>query len=124
MSEHDVKMTTEEMTYAGQQSGVKEVPAPSADFMEDRASLFDDTQTDSYRRRWETIQARFVDDPQTCVREADSLVSEVTQELSRRFADEKRNLEGQWQQGSEASTEDLRQALRRFRSFFDRLLSA
>jgi hypothetical protein len=44
-------------------------------------------------------------------------------QLARTFADERRELEGQWAEGDEVSTEDLRIALRRYRSFFDRLLS-
>ena len=43
--------------------------------------------------------------------------------LAEQFAAERRNLEGQWDRGSEESTEDLRIALRRYRSFFGRLLS-
>ncbi|MET7860372.1 hypothetical protein ABZS81_24810 [Streptomyces sp. NPDC005318] len=39
------------------------------------------------------------------------------------FASRKDGLEGQWGRGKEVLTEDLRIALQRYRSFFDRLLS-
>jgi hypothetical protein len=69
------------------------------------------------------IQTAFVDDPQHAVREADELVAAVIQSLASTFADHKRELESQWQQG-EAATEDLRVALRQYRSFFNQLLSS
>ena len=46
------------------------------------------------------------------------------QRLAAGFSDERERLEGQWDQGSDVSTEDLRVALTRYRSFFDRLLAA
>jgi len=76
------------------------------------------------RQRWESIQANFVDQPQESVKEADSLVAEVIQELATKFAEEREKLEAQWQGGHEGSTEDLRQALQHYRSFFQRLLAA
>src|SRR5207248_5192409 len=74
--------------------------------------------------RWNTLQVRFVDEPKDAVREADGLVAEVIQKLTARFAEERDTLEKQWQSGSEVSTEDLRVALRHYRSFFQRLLAA
>ena len=75
------------------------------------------------RERWERLQARFVDEPQDAVREADGLVSDVFDQVTRTFASEREALEEQWNQGEEASTEDLRVALQRYRSFFERLLA-
>ena len=75
------------------------------------------------RERWERLQARFVDEPQDAVREADQLVSDVFDNVTRTFAAERESLEEQWNQGEEASTEDLRVALQRYRSFFERLLA-
>ena len=46
------------------------------------------------------------------------------QQLADGFARERENLEGQWSRGEDVSTEDLRVALQRYRSFFQRLLSA
>jgi hypothetical protein len=77
-----------------------------------------------YRHRWDAIQAGFVDEPRRAVENADALVADVIQQFVRSFADERSQLETQWSRGDQASTEDLRVALRRYRSFFDRLLSA
>jgi hypothetical protein len=43
--------------------------------------------------------------------------------LAQVFADERGKLEHEWDKGENVSTEDLRVALRRYGSFFDRLLS-
>jgi len=74
--------------------------------------------------RWESIQVTFVDDPRRAVEEADGLVANVMQQLAEGFARERETLEGQWTRGEDVSTEDLRVALQRYRSFFQRLLSA
>jgi hypothetical protein len=76
-----------------------------------------------YRTRWQSVQAGFVDEPRRAVEQADALVAEVINEMISSFADERGRLEAQWSQGKEASTEDLRIALQRYRSFFDRLIS-
>jgi hypothetical protein len=75
------------------------------------------------RSRWDTIQTGFVDEPRRAVEQADSLVAEMMQHLAQLFADERSKLESQWSRGDNVSTEDLRLALQRYRSFFDRLLS-
>jgi hypothetical protein len=75
------------------------------------------------RSRWDDVQAAFVDDPKECVQRADGLVSEVVEQLTNGFSDVRSRLEAQWARGEEASTEDLRQALQRYREFFQRLLS-
>lgn len=77
---------------------------------------------DGFRSRWEEVQARFVDDPREAVSSADALVAEVMQSLADTFANERSKLENQWDRGDEVGTEDLRRALQRYRSFFDRLL--
>ncbi|MGW0122390.1 hypothetical protein [Streptomyces sp. NPDC003327] len=78
---------------------------------------------EDFRTRWRDIQSLFVDDPREAVHAADSLVADVMQKLAATFADHRRNLEGQWQQGEDVDTERLRTALRQYRSFFHRLLS-
>ena len=75
------------------------------------------------RNRWTDIQAGFVDEPRRAVEQADSLVAEAIKRLAETFANERNQLEGQWDRGGDVSTEDLRQALQRYRSFFSRLLS-
>jgi hypothetical protein len=79
--------------------------------------------TQTFRSRWTSIQTGFVDEPRRAVEQADSLVAEVMQHLAKTFADERTKLEGQWGRGDNVSTEELRVALQRYRSFFDRLLS-
>lgn len=79
--------------------------------------------SDRFRQRWSDAQARFVDDPQDAVRTADGLVAELMQSLARGFSEHKGQLEAQWQRGGNPDTEELRQALQMYRSFFNRLLS-
>lgn len=86
--------------------------------------LLPTTELDGYRSRWTQIQGGFVDEPRSTVEQADQLVAEVIKRLAEVFADERGKLEGQWGSGGEADTEDLRIALQRYRSFFERLLSA
>jgi hypothetical protein len=76
------------------------------------------------RDHWEEIQTRFVDDPRRAVEDADALVAGVMKSLAEGFAQAREQLEGQWSRGEDVSTEDLRVALQRYRSFFQRLLSA
>jgi len=85
-------------------------------------SLFAD-DTSGLRSRWDDVQAAFVDDPKECVQKADTLVAEVVEQLTNGFSEARSRLEAQWSRGEEASTEDLRLALKRYREFFQRLLS-
>lgn len=85
--------------------------------------LFPQQETEELRGRWQSIQAGFVDEPRKAVEEADSLVAAAMKRLAEIFAGERERLESQWDRGDNVSTEDLRIALRRYRSFFDRLLS-
>jgi hypothetical protein len=101
-------------------------PAPTAvreDSGAQSAALFPAEEAQSLRTHWDDVQAGFVDDPRQAVQQADSLVAEVIKRLADSFAEERSRLEGQWSRGENVSTEDLRVALRRYRSFFDRLLS-
>jgi hypothetical protein len=85
--------------------------------------MFSGDEAAGYKTRWEAVQTGFVDEPRKAVEEADSLVAQVIKRLSEVFADERTNLEHQWDRGDQISTEDLRIALQKYRSFFDRLLS-
>ncbi|HET8562330.1 MAG TPA: hypothetical protein VFM35_00525 [Candidatus Binatia bacterium] len=78
---------------------------------------------ENFRSRWNSIQTSFVDEPRRAVEQADELVAELMQHLARSFSNQRSNLEMQWQRSEQVSTEDLHGALRRYRSFFDRLLS-
>jgi hypothetical protein len=86
--------------------------------------LFDPAREDDLRQRWHSLQARFVDEPRETVSDADSLVAELLRDLASSFDQARAKLEGQWSSGEDVSTEDLRLALQRYRSFFERLLSA
>jgi hypothetical protein len=85
--------------------------------------LFSQEEAGSLRKEWEAIQVGFVDEPRRAVEEADSLVAMAMKRLAEQFAEERSRLEGQWDRGGDVSTEDLRIALRRYRSFFGRLLA-
>jgi hypothetical protein len=86
--------------------------------------LFSDSDVGDLRSRWSNVQAEFVDEPRRAVEEADQLVATVMQRLAEGFARERGSLEKQWESGENASTEDLRMALQRYRAFFNRLLNA
>ncbi len=94
---------------------------------DDAATLFPEKEANDFRTRWTDIQTGFVDEPRRSprrsVEQADALVAEVIKRLANSFAEERSKLEGQWGRGDDVSTEDLRVALRRYRSFFDRLLN-
>jgi hypothetical protein len=85
--------------------------------------LFPDVECRDFRSRWDNIQIGFVDKPRHAVEEADNLVAQTMKRLAEIFADERKKLEEQWAQGDDVSTEDLRVALQRYRSFFNRLLT-
>jgi hypothetical protein len=85
--------------------------------------LFPEKEANDFRKRWADIQTGFVDEPRHSVEQADALVAEVIKRLADGFAEARSRLEGQWGRGDNVSTEDLRIALRRYRSFFDRLLN-
>ncbi|MFJ4844664.1 MULTISPECIES: hypothetical protein [unclassified Streptomyces] len=90
----------------------------------DRApQLLTSQDEESFRARWQQIQSEFVDDPRDAVHTADALVADVMQKLAATFAHHKQELEGQWDRGEQVNTEDLRTALRQYRSFFNRLLT-
>jgi hypothetical protein len=86
-------------------------------------ALFPAAEAQDFRMRWDSIQAGFVDEPRKAVESADSLVAAAMKRLAETFAEERQALEAQWDRGDDVSTEDLRLALRRYRSFFGRLLS-
>ncbi len=90
----------------------------------DESALLPADQNERFRSRWEEIQASFVDEPQKAVEEADALVADLAQRVTASLTKERERLEGQWAAGDDVSTEDLRVALTRYRTFFDRLLAA
>jgi hypothetical protein len=87
-------------------------------------ALFADDELSGFRSRWDEIQSGFVDEPRQAVEQADALVADVVDRLTAGFSEARSRLEEQWGKGEDASTEELRVALTRYRSFFKRLLAA
>ncbi|HEU5238292.1 MAG TPA: hypothetical protein VFU37_14250 [Pyrinomonadaceae bacterium] len=90
---------------------------------QNRTAMFERAETEDFRSRWQRIQTEFIDDPRRSVERADELVAQTMKRLAQIFAQERERLEHEWDRGDNVSTEDLRLALQRYRSFFDRLLS-
>jgi hypothetical protein len=102
---------------------VQSVPANSKAVNNSAGPLFPDDELHNFRAQWDQAQTSFVDEPRKAVEQADSLVANVVKRIAEQFANERAQLEKQWDSGDNVSTEDLRQALKRYRSFFDRLLT-
>lgn len=90
---------------------------------QEKPPLFSSELNQDFRTQWQNIQASFVDEPRASVERADELVAELMQRLAQSFSEQRSELEKQWEASKEISTEELRLALRRYRSFFERLLS-
>ena len=103
--------------------GMDAEPAKALRADQKNAPMFGPDATNDFRSRWYEIQTEFIDDPRRCVQRADELVAETMKQLSDVFAQEREKLEREWDRGGDVSTENLRIALQRYRSFFDRLLS-
>lgn len=85
--------------------------------------LFEEDEAKKFRSRWLAIQSKFVDDPRDSVKQADELVADIIKNVTMNFADRRIGLEKQWNSGENISTEDMRVTLKRYRSFFERLLT-
>jgi hypothetical protein len=94
-----------------------------ADTTGERTALFETGVLNDFNSRWSEIQTGFVDEPRRAVQQADALVSDVISRIADSFGRERTQLEQQWDRGDNVSTEDLRVALQRYRSFFSRLLT-
>jgi hypothetical protein len=87
------------------------------------AALFTEEATTDFRSRWDLVQRSFVDNPQEAVHAGDELVAQVIASLAETFSNQRSQLESELNQTDQSSTENLRLALRRYRSFFERLLA-
>ena len=121
-------VTTAALADAGERPALKTAlevrpTAATAAANEQATPLFTPDEAKEFRVRWDTIQGGFVDEPRHAVEQADNLVAGSMKRLAEIFAEERAKLEGQWDRQESASTEDLRLALRRYRSFFGRVLS-
>ena len=115
--------TTRDVAATRTIEGTRDI-VPDQKLQNDRPGpLFPDNELNDFRARWDKAQIGFVDEPRAAVEQADSLVATVVKRIAEQFAAERAELEHQWDRGDNVSTEDLRQALRRYRSFFDRLLA-
>lgn len=129
--EHDSILVTEPVSTSPVESErIIEVPSDVATHRRGRLSeeenqaLFFSDRVQDFRTRWQSVQTNFVDDPRQSVEAADTLVADVLRELTESFARARGELERQWSSGNgESSTEDLRIALRRYRSFFNKMLA-
>lgn len=119
----EISKNEEEQGSAGLAAAALAGAGTRTDPDEPATPLFSTNEAKDFRARWDTIQAGFVDDPRRVVEQADSLVEGTMKRLAEVFAEERAKLEGQWDQGDGVSTEDLRLALRHYRSFFSRLLA-
>lgn len=115
--------STDQIVAAGQQSVTTDTDVGGDGPDQGAESLVDERESAAFQDRWNQVQSRFVDDPRAAVGDADALVAEVMQSVARGFAEHKAGLETQWTREEEPDTEQLRQALRRYRLFFSRLLS-
>jgi hypothetical protein len=84
------------------------------------AALFQPEQAEQFRTRWDQVQIGFVDDPRQAVQQADELVAQVMRDMAETFASQRAAIEAEV---GNADTENLRMALHRYRSFFQRLLA-
>lgn len=125
MTEHRDDITTSDIAGATARPTDEEAPKTTTaeDDRTERPSLFSEEDGHHLRSEWDAVQTAFVDDPRAAVARADELVARTIQNLAESFSNERSRFEGQWGQGEDVSTEDLRVAFQRYRSFFDRLLS-
>lgn len=121
----DDRVTERDVTQTQRADGVADASVDTTQRADEErpGSLFAPDEADDFRHRWSDIQTGFVDEPRQAVERADALVAAAIKRLAEIFANERETLEQQWARGGDVSTEDLRVALRRYRGFFDRLLS-
>jgi hypothetical protein len=121
--EHERSEGVEQRAEPGNEARAPEPRAPADTENEQLEPLFEDESARKFRARWLTIQGKFVDNPRDSVKQADDLVADIIKSVTMNFADRRISLEKHWNSGENISTEDLRLTLKRYRSFFERLLS-
>jgi len=117
--------TTSQPYSPGRESTASQTTTTTAAQSDDRneSPLFAENELRDFRGRWDQVQTSFVDEPRHAVEQADTLVATVVKRIAEQFSEERAKLEKQWDRGDNVSTEDLRQGFKRYRAFFDRLLS-
>lgn len=129
--DNENEITTADLAQGKRPEPVKDLRRPATEEQapeesrtgRDTPPLFPADELDGLRTRWMSVQTAFVDEPRKAVEQADGLVASAMKRLAEVFAQERAGLEQQWDRGDSVSTEDLRVALQRYRTFFDRLLS-
>jgi hypothetical protein len=117
MADQEDALTTADIARDGGADSDNGTGGPAGPLLpSDEASGFDE--------RWKNVQTGFVDHPRQAVEEADKLVADLMQRLASEFSETRASLEQQWEHADQVSTEDLRVAMTRYRSFFERLLAA
>jgi hypothetical protein len=114
---------TSASTFASESAASQSTVAGSQANGWNESPLFAENELRDFRARWDQVQTSFVDEPRQAVEQADTLVATVVKHIAEQFAEERSKLEKQWDRGDNVSTEELRQGFRRYRAFFDRLLS-
>ncbi|GAA3206777.1 hypothetical protein [Actinocorallia longicatena] len=99
-----------------------DVPADLPRTNDEDRSLFEEGYGEGFRKRWQEVQANFVDDPYETVRQAEQLADEVVTSLTTALTERKRELDDRWSNEKD-NTEELRQSLRGYRTLLDRLLA-
>ncbi len=128
MAENDDKLTTDDIARSSTpETGSRAGTGALTDVQEDgrgEEPLLPQSDSDKFSNEWRTIQGDFVDRPREAVQQADQLVADLMQRLASQFSETRSNLEQQWEGHEDVSTEELRVALMRYRTFFERLLAA
>jgi hypothetical protein len=120
MNQVEEHLSTADFVAGAGQTATREEARPPE---EPAGSLLPAERVQEFRARWDQVQTGFVDEPRKAVEQADDLVATCMKQLAENFANERSRLEQQWDRGDQVNTEDLRQALRKYRAFFHRLLS-
>jgi hypothetical protein len=93
-------------------------PAPDAP----PRMLITPAEDEELRRRWDDLQVRFVEDPRGQVAEADQLVGDLLDQLRAGLDRHRSELRRGWEHDEEVTTEQLRQTLQAYRTFFEQTL--
>jgi hypothetical protein len=119
----DTVESSTQATHSAHSTQATSTQATSTNATESAKALFAEDELSDLQSRWAGVQAAFVDDPRDSVQKADGLVSDVVEHITANFSQARSQLEEQWARGEDASTEDLRVALTRYREFFQRLIA-
>jgi hypothetical protein len=98
------------------------VPEAGPVFVPEAGPVFAPESAESFRVRWSSIQAGFIDDPRHAVEDADRFVTDVVQSFTSGVEARRRTLTSAWEQDGHGRTEELRLTMREYRALVDRIL--